>query len=39
VAYLVIRVRRARRTRRDDFDQARRLFESFHAFKPPELLR
>ena len=39
MAYLVIRVRHARRARRDDFDQARRLFESFHAFKPPELLR
>jgi len=39
VSYLVIRVRRTRRARCDEFDQARRLFESFHAFRPPELLR
>jgi hypothetical protein len=38
VAYLVIRVRRTRRAR-DDFDQARRLFETFHAFAPPTLLQ
>ena len=35
VAYLVIRVRRARRARCDDVGQARRLFETFHAFAPP----
>lgn len=38
MAYLVIRMRRTRRARRDDFDQARRLFETFHAFAPPALL-
>ena len=39
MAYLVIRVRRARSTRCDDFDRAHRLFERFHAFAPPVLLR
>jgi hypothetical protein len=39
VAYLVIRVRRARRARCDDVGQARRLFETFHAFAPPALVR
>jgi hypothetical protein len=39
VAYLVIRVRHARRARCDDFDRARELFERFHAFAPPLLQR
>jgi len=39
VAYLVIRVRRAPRARSDAFDRAQRLFERFHAFAPPVLLR
>lgn len=36
MAYLVIRVRRAPGA---DLDRARGLFERFHAFAPPELLR
>lgn len=39
MAYLVIRVRRTPRARCDEFDRARGLFESFHAFAPPALLR
>lgn len=39
MAYLVIRVRRERRARCADLDQARDLFERFHAFRAPALLR
>jgi hypothetical protein len=39
VGYLVIRVRRVPRARCDEFDRARGLFESFHAFAPPLMLR
>jgi hypothetical protein len=39
VAYLVIRATGATRTRQDAVDRARQLFERFHAFAPPLLLR
>jgi hypothetical protein len=39
VAYLVIRIRRERHPRRADIARARRLFERFHSFAPPVLLR